>query len=247
MKTRIKVLIVCSVLFASCSSKTQLSKLWFFTHTNGNVQGNDTLLSPVSFLQLRNDGSYTRDFGRFEYGSWDMGDKQIFLKNQHGKTIRLAFDINKNEMVVRLGNGATANFESHQLPSASENPFSKENNLWRIPPVKKESDEEINARLHNHCQFWETYFKWAVEKDLTRIDVRSTPTLIKIYSNGFELKPYDALPAAWKSYFYDSADCRKANDRMEYIFNHYNIAWGNTDNKFKMFISAFQQLGRRLK
>jgi hypothetical protein len=87
--------------------------LWFFTYTQGGET--DSLLTPASFLELRKDGTYTRDFGRFDYGKWVYKDKILYL--------------------------------------------------------------------HNHCQFWETYFTWALKNELATIDVRSTPTAIKIYGN----------------------------------------------------------------
>lgn len=247
MRTSFYFLAAIFLLLTSCGSKSRLSKLWLFTHVSaGDAKGQDTLLTPASFLFLNSNGTYTRDFGRFEYGTWESEDQQIFLKNQDGKSSRLAFELGKEEIKFRIGNGAMANFESRPVLKDAGNPFSKENNLWRIPPKKKETDEQIKQRLHNHCKFWESYFTWAFEKDLQTIDVRSTPTPIKIYSNGFALKPYNDLPPTWWSYFYDSADCKKATDQMSYIFDHSNIAWGNTNNKFKMFISAFQQLGRQL-
>jgi len=83
---------------------------------------------------------------------------------------------------------------------------------------KKENREEIKHRLLNHCMFWERYFSWALENNLSSIDVRSTPSLIKIYGNGFALKPANELPAVWKSYFFDEEDCAEANGIIEEIF-----------------------------
>lgn len=83
-------------------------------------------------------------------------------------------------------------------------------------------------------------------KKIDYLDVRSTPTAIKIYGNCFGLKPVDELPPRWTSLFYDSADCRKANDIIQDIFRHKTIAWANTDSKYKMFIGAFQQLEQYL-
>ena len=252
MRNRICLHLAIVLAFASCSSKNNITQLWTFVQTNGNVRGDDTLLHGASFLQLRDDGSYTRDFGQFEYGTWEMDKGQFILRNQRGKTVHLAYEIKLNEskqkeMHVKIGNGATANFESSPLPDTLDNPFSKQLNRWRIPAVAKESDQQLHDRLYNHCVYWETYFKWAILNERKSIDVRSTPSLIKIYGNGFELKPYDKLPASWKSYFYDSADCQKASDIMKNVFDEHDINWGNSDNKFQMFIRAFNQLGRHLK
>lgn len=150
---------------------------------------------------------------------------------------------------MSINGGATIAFE--KLPGKFDdealNPFSVVNNQWRIPANKKETDQQLKARLKNHCRFYEIYFKWALDNKLQKLDVRSTPSLIKIYGNGFELKPFTQLPEVWISYFYDEEDCRKANDIMEGIFKQKDIAWGNTDNRYKMFLSAFQQLQQLIK
>ena len=111
----------------------------------------------------------------------------------------------------------------------------------------KETENEISKRLVNHCLFWKAYFKWALDNNIATIDVRSVPTPIKIYGNGFALKSFDDLPQTWKKYFYDSADCKKATELLQATFAHNDIAWAHTDNKYKMFIGAFEQLSSMLK
>ena len=110
----------------------------------------------------------------------------------------------------------------------------------------KESSAEIKLRLVNHCRFWKNYFTWALDNNLNTIDVRSTPTPIKIYGNGFAIKDFNDLPLNWKNYFFDSTDCKLANDMLKDVFTHNDIAWAHTDNKFKMFIGAFEQLEQML-
>jgi hypothetical protein len=225
-----------------------INKVWFYTHSNAPVSQRDTLLTPASFLVLNDDGSYTRDFGAFEYGKWTRDEMQLILTNQKGKSVQVPFTRAKpDEMQLTTGRSEVVNFEGRQLPAEANNPFSKENNLWRIPATKKETDNEIRQRLLNHCQFWEAYFTWALKSELTSIDVRSTPTLIKIYGNGFALKPFEDLPGTWKGYFYDEEDCRKATRQITNVFDRHNIAWPKSNNKFKVFIGAFQQLQQYLK
>ena len=98
------------------------------------------------------------------------------------------------------------------------------------------------TRLVNHCKFWEAWFTWALKNKLANIDVRSTASPIKIYGNGFTLKPLKELPRRWINVFYDEQDCIKANAIIEKIIRTKDITWVQTDHKFKMFISAFQQL-----
>ena len=223
-----------------------LPHLWFYTYSQGGEP--DSSLNPASFLELRKDGTYTRDFGRFDYGTWVYKDKVLSLNSRVSgiSTINVfpVTGVSSKEMQLDLGGGKTGYFESQPLKAgtSAEDPFSGQNNQWRIPAAHKENEEEIKKRLYNHCQFWEAYFTWALKNELSTIDVRSTPTAIKIYGNGFGLKPFEELPPRWKACFFDAEDCRKANDVIQDIFQHHNIAWAHTDNKYKFFISAFQQL-----
>jgi len=223
-----------------------LPQLWFFTYSNGGDA--DSLLNPASFISLHKDGTFTRDFGSFTYGSWKYKDKTIYLTDQTGGSNNNSSfpvtDMGPKEMKIDLGGGKTGVFDSQPLAAAkpADDPFSIQNNKWRIPPTHKESDAEIRNRLYNHCQFWEAYFGWALANELSTIDVRSTPTAIKIYGNGFTLKPMEELPARWKGCFFDEEDCSRANAMIKDVFQHRTIAWAHTDNKYKFFISAFQQL-----
>jgi hypothetical protein len=222
-----------------------LSKLWFYTYSSDRTTGRDTLLTPASFLELRADGTYTRDFGRFDYGSWNRKDQQLFLTNQQHTTYVYSLgSVIDKDMQLTLSKGVQGDFEGLSLPSEkeAEDPFSLANNRWRIPATHKEDDGEIRRRLANHFRFWQKYFAWALDKQLATVDVRSTPTPIKIYGNGFGLKPIEDLPAEWRSYFFDAEDCQKANDMIKAIFDHQTIAWAHTDSKYKMFLSAFQQM-----
>jgi hypothetical protein len=136
------------------------------------------------------DKTYTRDFRGFDYGNWEKKDSLLLLRSIKGDTavfpIKYFF---RNELQLLTGKGTTVSFESRpgKFSFVNENPFSVENNQWRIPAAKKENDSELKNRLRNHAKFYEFYFRWALKYDLSSIDVRSTPSLIKIYGNGFAL------------------------------------------------------------
>lgn len=223
--------------------------VWFFTHSSGNTSEKETLLTPANFIDLEKDGSFTSDFGQFDYGTWVYTDGQLLLTGQHNrKSILPVVYLTAKEMQVGPAKGPLDNFESQpgRFASAAENPFSKENNAWRIKPAARETEAALKKRIINHCRFWEMYFSWAFNNTIQYIDVRSTPTPIKIYGNGFGLIPLEELPAAWKSYFYDEEDCAVANRLLKKVFDSKSIAWPHTENKYKMFISAFQQMQQLL-
>jgi hypothetical protein len=246
--------ILVGLLFSQINCQFQLKKkrldgLWFYTHTSGMAQSGETEANPASFIYLQPDGNYTRDFNQFDYGRWKRNDSVLLLTNN--KRITISFPIkfvSANELELISAKGTILNFELQptKFSSLADNPFSVENNQWRKPASKKETEQELRSRLKNHFRFHEAYFKWALDEKISSIDVRSTPSPIKIYGNGFALKSFDELPASWRSCFYDAEDCQKANDLIKYIFEKEDIAWARTDNKYKMFISAFQQLEQKI-
>jgi len=251
--------------FASCNSrKNKLTKVWFFITgytASGkpiNISPNDSLvnnlLTPACFINLQNDGKYSSFLYAFDYGTWKFENNEIILlnvKNQQQKLPVMVLD--NNEMMVAVtdikGHSFNCEFESasNSFNTDEQNPFSKQNNLWRIAASHKETDEEITARLMNHFQFWEKYFEWGIRTEQSTLDVRSTASPLKLYGNGFALKPYENLPVTWKQCFFDDEDCRKANDKLEKFIKSNDIAWPHTDHKYKMFLSAFQQMQQKMK
>jgi hypothetical protein len=235
-------------IFTACQfNKPNISQLWFYTYSSDSSIDPNTL-TPANFLELRPDKTFTSDLGKFRSGHWSQKDRQLFLNADDGDiSILMINELKKNEIQLQSGHTNAANFDAQPLPAIEKDPFSNANNNWRKIAVAKETDVQIRKRLRSHCGFWVAYFTWALDNELTTVDVRSTPTPIKIYGNGFTIKPYNDLPDTWKGYFYDSTDCRKANEVLEELVRTHTIAWAHTDNKYKMFISAFQQMEHFLK
>ena len=245
---RMSTFILLIGLIACRLNKAHISQLWFYTTLTGGAANHNSLMTPASFLSLKPDGTYTRDFGQFDYGAWRLVGEQISLVNQEHDTINLKVQyVTDNHMELALDNKVIADFDGFPTAGTALDPFSVANNRWRIAATKKETDAEIRQRLCNHCQFWETYFTWALKNDFSSVDVRSTPTLLTIYGNGFGLKPYAELPATWKFYFYDEEDSQKANRLMESAIHRHQITWASSGSKYEMFISAFHQLGQSFK
>jgi hypothetical protein len=243
-----------SIFINSCGLKQQsLNKTWFFAYNATSVESirEDQALTPENFIDLQEDGSFTSYIGGFEYGKWEKDGNRIQLKNQKGD--------NKVVKVISLKDGELTldlapEFEnrhyqvftgvSNENTKREHNPFSIENNKWRVRSSTSETSEQIKDRLVNHFRFWEKYFEWAVANDLETLDIRSTNSALKLYSNGFVLIPYDELSDRWRSNFFDDADCQQAWNKLKKMIDTKNVVWPKTENRFKFFISGFQQLQR---
>jgi hypothetical protein len=232
---------------AGCTPGAGDTTLWFYANSNLNDE-NNLPLKPSHFLYLQGDDTYTCDFGVFEYGTWKRdGNKLLLTSGKRGLTVLQVVEEDAKKMQISM-KGYLAEFEYQPIDYAGKaDPFAIESNKWRIHADNKESRQQLTDRLRNHCEFWEAYFNWGIENDLQTLDVRSTPTPIKIYGNGIGLKSYDDLPEVWKGYFYDSTDCRQATDILKTVFRKHDIEWPKSDNDYIIFRSAFKQLQGYLK
>jgi hypothetical protein len=240
---RIFIPAICLQLLIACSDekKQQQGQLWIISDANIGTDDLEENLTPVSFLWLSKNGSYTRDFGKFEVGSYKKVDDSLILLNSEGKAT--SYIMSSNEKLLRLTVNPTTIFTFESTPlnetDSAANPFLPVYNKWRIKPESKENDHQIIDRLVNHCNFWQAYFTWASKNQLPSVDVRSLPTPIKIYSNGFTLKP---VTKKWAKYFFDKEDAFRSNEILEDIIRKNKITWPQTDEHYKLFISAFQQM-----
>jgi hypothetical protein len=225
------------------------SPLWFYAYSGGASSRWDSLLTTSSFVELRPDGTYTQDFGHFEFGNWSYKNDQLYLSDQkHTTYIYRVRSLNRKEMLLVFGKDKIGHFRGNPQLSGrdSKDPFSLMNNQWRIPAVHKESIPEIRKRLLCHLEFWETLFTWAVDNNIETMDVTHIPTPMKIYANGFGLKRYDSLSLRWKSFFFDEEDCHTADTLIKGVFRRNNINWPDFDNRYQTFVSGFHQMKEHL-
>jgi hypothetical protein len=62
-----------------------------------------------------------------------------------------------------------------------EDPYSKDNNWWRMKPLRRETDEQINERVLNHLAFWQLLFHDAQKNDREYVSYNwfSSPSLLR--------------------------------------------------------------------
>lgn len=248
-----RLFLICGLLsLLSCQQKDSIAKVWI--NQRGEVRDGyrppgaelDLELSEDNFINLKEDGTYAANWKEFEEGRWQMRDGKLLLINRQKeiaeypvlrqtKDSLILADKQRNFLYTLAGYPNTS-------ANAEEDPYSLQNNRWRIPARHKETDKELQARLKNHFRFWQQYFAWGNRENISALDVRSTPSLFKLYGNGFELEYFEYLPAKWMKTFYDSADCRRAYEMVYYKMHEKNVDWGKTDNRYRMLTSAFAQV-----
>lgn len=59
-----------------------INKLWFYTYSS-DVSKADTNLTPTTFIDLQNDGTYTTNLGTFNYGKWKFEEHWLRLTDHN--------------------------------------------------------------------------------------------------------------------------------------------------------------------
>lgn len=233
------------------NKKGSLYQTWFYSFHEQSGKGieKEPELTSENFINLKADGKYTSYLDSFEYGEWKKGNTMVTFINQEGeKRIVEIKKYDANELTLDLTpDKKNIYFKVFSgIPnlniSDKDNPFSVENNLWRIRPLTPESDQQLTNRLRNYFSFWEKYFNWALINKMETLDIRTEQSPLKLYGNGFELIPYDKISDSWKKCFATDEDCHKSWKQLETLITEKNISWPKTDNRFKSFLAAFQQL-----
>jgi hypothetical protein len=131
--------------------------------------------------------------------------------------------------------------DNERFSKLSEDPYSKENNWWRIKPSKPETDAQIKKRVLNHLAFWQLLFHDALEKDRAYVSYNWFSSPIVVASNGVVMKFYDEVKKEWDENFYDSIQAHKGYEMMRKCFSK-KIKYLETDNKFRRNEDIIKQL-----
>jgi hypothetical protein len=183
------------------SAKKDITGVWIYVSNEIMHQPEAEGITSASFIDLHADGTYTRDFGNFDYGRWQQKDSILILTGaKKGPVNCVIKSLIDDQLDLQIQKRVTITFgkQPGTFDSIAHNPFSVENNLWRLKAAQKETDQQLKERLRNHCRFYQEYFKWGLKDQLSTLDVRGTASPIKIYKNGFALLPFERLPERWK-------------------------------------------------
>jgi hypothetical protein len=91
-------------------------------------------------------------------------------------------------------------------------------NEWRIPPIQKETDQQIRQRVKSMIDYLESYFSLVGYKHLRNFSTQMAKEPIQYYQHGMGLRPESELSPEFVRYFYDKEDALKAYKIIESLF-----------------------------
>ena len=124
---------------------------------------------------------------------------------------------------------------------AADDPYSMENNWWRMKPSEPEANERIKERVLNHLRFWELIFTDAedYEREWVSYNWFASPLVIAV--NGAQLSFYKEIQRQWDCNFFDSSDAQKGYALMRKCFSK-KINYLKTENKYRRSADMIHQL-----
>ncbi|MES1218053.1 MAG: hypothetical protein ABUT20_21280 [Bacteroidota bacterium] len=93
---RSTILLIILAQLTSCffPKNESAAGIWFYTFSSTTPGKDDSALTPASFLNLEENGTYTSEFAVFDYGIWKLSDRKIYLTNHKGElTVFLLLNI----------------------------------------------------------------------------------------------------------------------------------------------------------
>ena len=129
----------------------------------------------------------------------------------------------------------------------TNDPYSKQNNTWRIPPAGKEAAGQIMERTVNHVAFCRLLMQNVVDGSTTYVSLHSFRTPLIISSADISLQHYSVIKDEWNVNFYDSAQAQLGYDLLEKAVVYNGVKPGTTGERFKDDVMMLDEVIDHLK
>ena len=211
---------------------------------------------PYRSLCFSTSGTFVKNpRNSFDYGTWQYDDatKTITINNsiERGKDIYKIAKIAYDEMtLVNTGIGSATNLKfiapGKRYKNASDEPYSLENNRWRIKPTSKESDSAIHQRLKENLYFFILFYKSALAKNDKAVSFWGLPSCFKWYGGAIFIKKKDELKDNWINCFYNKEQAMQAYALADKLLSQkYNWPKGE-QNWLKLNLAVVELMYKKL-
>lgn len=127
-----------------------------------------------------------------------------------------------------------------------KDPYSKPNNLWRMPPAQPETDVQIAKRVEQHVKFCRLMMQDALDNKKELISFNWIVTPLVLSNQGCALRSFDGTKEGWTSNFYDTTQAFAGYQLLEAaIKKGVKPVEGNT--RFENFVVMLDQVLANLK
>jgi hypothetical protein len=188
----------------------------------------------------------------YRQGSWTANGDVLILTLGAGSQPFLfeIVDVNQHNLVLILMDDNMTDGEltilcnkSLQYIHDGVDLLAPEHNTWRTKASKKESQDEIKARIVAHLDYLITYFGGIEDKKQTYFETGLVSSPFRFYSHGLGLSRESKNTRQWLDAFYDEADANVAFDLLKESLRSVG-KFPRAETFTKEYRLAFQQMRR---
>lgn len=157
------------------------------------------------------------------FGTWSYDDetKSLVIKYANNSTEKYLLNAigPKSMILTKKGDEEKIKLiaDAKTEDNLKDDPFYKENNLWRIKPSKPETEEQIKERLRQCVRFYKLFFDDNIKKEKQTISFQGLPGCFKWYTGGISIQKEENLDSKWISCFYNRQQAMQAHEIMENV------------------------------
>ena len=181
--------------------------------------------------------------------TFEVGNYSNNLFNAHSTQLKglrdhqLTGEAAKERVIFEAGDELVFRKEDVQF-SGGRDPYSLENNRWRIHAGHEESCMELKNRLINHmqhlCLIFDGYKNRKVDDDQTVYQHSPNPFILAI--NGIQLEGFQSVSYEYNSIFYDQQNQFDAYHLLENAFRFHPVFPKDREDYVAMWASILHQL-----
>ncbi|SKB74037.1 hypothetical protein SAMN05660293_01822 [Dyadobacter psychrophilus] len=167
----------------------------------------------VSFFP---DSTFTRVYhtGKYDFGhySYDENEQSLLLtanrNTEELKVVTQTSPSGQQRLLVEFLPGKSLSLAQYGAPMDKfmEDPFSVQNNAWRIRPSAPETKDQIFNRLINYIGHNASILRAAYIREQDFISWEFSKGIIKVYNVGIGIVPKNEVPQVWIDSFHSRED-----------------------------------------
>lgn len=273
MSKLIYILLFISLSLVSCNNsdfsveipKNNFQGLWLITSVEGPFKKDAALPAMIKFntgrwIQFNTDSTYTTNIkGQYDYGTYSPfkdGKDSVLLRSFRGDIYHLSakYDGNGNGKILHritipdMSAMYDYKFDSRvrqfDFDEEKIDPYSKENNLWRMPAERSENDSLLAIRMINHIDFWIAYLNLANKMETKTLNLNNINTCFEFSNYGIIMNRFNDWESTFKTLFYNRAEAERAYNLTTQAI--YRCKYEKDENAYSQGIKLFKQIRLQL-
>ena len=162
------------------------------------------------------DSTFTRVYhtGKYDFGhySYDENEQSLLLtanrNTEELKVVTQTSPSGQQRLLVEYLPGKSLSLAQYGAPMDKfmEDPFSVQNNAWRIRPSAPETKDQIFNRLINYIGHNASILRAAYIREQDFISWEFSKGIIKVYNVGIGIVPKNEVPQVWIDSFHSRED-----------------------------------------